>query len=64
MIVDLGSNKGVSNEKHYSKLTDIQNLLSMSIFDTPEKDVSNSGKITTGKVYTSYVDSSSVLFSC
>ena len=45
MIFDLGNNKGVSNDDSSSKLTDMQNELLMSIVDTPETDLSHSGKI-------------------
>ena len=40
--VNLGDNKGVSNYDSYSELIDLQNTLLMIVFDTPEKDVSNS----------------------
>ena len=56
MIVHLGSNKGNRNNDSTPKVTDLQNHLLMSIFDTTEKDVSHGegGKLTR-KVCTSSV---------
>ena len=62
-IVDLGNNKGGSNNESSSKLTDIQNSLLMRIVDTPEKDVSHSeANIITRKLRTYSDNASSILF--
>ena len=41
MIVNLGSKKFENNNNSTCQINHLQNLLLMSIVDTPEKDVSN-----------------------
>ena len=63
IMVNSGSKKDNKSDDSSSKITDIQNYLVMSIFDTPEKDVSNSRRNSlTSKVYTSSAKSSYSLF--
>ena len=40
IVFYLGSKKGVINDEYSPKLTDIYTYLSISIVDTPEKDIS------------------------
>ena len=63
IIVNLGNSKCKNNNNSAFKLSSPQNLLLMSIFDTPEKDVSNVyHKSDKKKVRKSLVKSSSTLF--
>ena len=63
IIVNLGSNKSKNNDNPSFQLTRLQNSLLMSIFDTPEKYLSNvEVEYDTRKVRTSSLNSSSTLF--
>ena len=65
MIVNLGSNKYEDNNNSTCQLNHLQNLLLMSIVDTPEKDVLKfDRKLYKRKVLTSSVNSSPKLYSC
>ena len=58
IIVNWGSKKGENKVKSYPQLTCLHNSLLMSIFDTPEKGLSNvDGKSDMIKVCTSSVKS-------
>ena len=59
-ILHLSGNKGGRNDDSSPKLTHLHNYLLISIFDTPEKDVSHSEwKLLTSKVCISSVKSHS-----
>ena len=63
MVVDLGNKKRVSNDESSSKMTDLQNILLMRMFETTENDVSHSGiNIITRKVHNYFVKLYFVLF--
>ena len=65
IIVNLSNNKFENNNNSTGHLGYIQKSLLMSIFDTPEKDVSNiDRKLDKNKIRTSLIKSSSTLFSC
>ena len=65
MVVNLCSNKFENNENSSLQLTHIHNSLLIIIVDNPEKYLSNIGeKYDMRKVCTSFVNSSSTLFSC
>ena len=59
MVVNVGSKETKNKDNSSPQLTDIENSLRMSIFDTPEKDLSNvNGKYDMIKLRTSSVKSS------
>ena len=65
MIVNLNNNKFENNNKYTGHLNQIQKSLLMSIFDTPEKDVSNvNRKAGKEKIRTSLIKPSSKLLFC
>ena len=65
IIVNLGSKRGKNNYNSSPQITRPHILLLMSIFDTPEKDLSNvDSKYDMRKVRTSSVKLSSTLFYC
>ena len=65
MIVNLGSKKYEDKNNSTCQLNHLQNLLSMSIVDTPERDVSKvDRKLYKRKIRTSSIKSSSTSFSC
>ena len=65
IIVNLGSKICEKNDTFTCQLTCLHNWLLMSIFETPEKDLSNvDSKSDMRKLRTSSVKLSSTLFSC
>ena len=65
ITVNLSNNKCENNNNSTGHINYIQKLLLMSIFDTPEKDVSNiDRKLDKRKIRTSLIKSSSTFFSC
>ena len=65
IIVKLGVNKCKNNYTYTFQLARLQNWLLMSIFDTPEQDLSNFDWKYDKKMLRTYsVKSSSTLFSC